>query len=147
MDSETAVIAVSGMTFWVGSSGSATGFGMLRSIRDRWGEAVRLVALDTSPPELNASSVLADEYIRVPPVAAAEYPETIERLLQQVTDRTVYIPIYDSEILMAARRAEAGGLPSSFRTLVAGGVRSIAACNDKFLAFQTLTAAGAPAAQ
>lgn len=138
--------AVAGMTFWVGSSGSATGFGMLRSIRDRWGDAVRLVALDTGPPELNASSVVADSYMRVPPVAAADYAETLERFLQRVHAPTVYIPIYDSEILAAASRAEAGGLPSSLRILVAGCARSIANCNDKYLAYQTLTAAGLPAA-
>jgi carbamoylphosphate synthase large subunit len=138
---------VSGTTIWVGASGSATGFGMLQSIRGLWGDRVRLVALDTAPSELNASSVIADQFVQVPAVADRGYQEALDSLVRRVAGPTIYIPVYDSEILAAARRAEAGGLPRGFQILVAGSSRAIAACNDKLLTYQVLATAGLPAAE
>jgi carbamoylphosphate synthase large subunit len=133
-------------TVWVGASGSATGFGIIRSIRDHWGDEVRIVALDTNPPALNASSVFADDYRQVPAVADAGYDAALEALIERVSGPTIYFPVYDAEILHAARRAEAGALPPALTILTAGDARAVGACNDKLAAFETLVAAGLPAA-
>jgi biotin carboxylase len=135
------------LTFWIGSSGSATGFGVTSSIRDRWGDSVRVVALDTNPPELNAAATLADDYVQVPAAGAPRYAEVMDRLIAAATGPTIYIPIYDSEILEAARLAERDHLPPGFRVLTAGDSRAVAACNDKIASCEALAGHGLPVAR
>lgn len=134
------------LTFWIGASGSATGFGIASSIRQHWGAEARIVALDTNEPQLNAASTLADEYLQVPAAESPGYVAAMKRLIAAAGGPTVYMPVYDSEILEAARLAERGGLPQTFRILTVGGAAAVAACNDKLSTYGRLSAAGIPAA-
>jgi carbamoylphosphate synthase large subunit len=134
------------LTVWVGSSGSATGFGVLMSLREQWGAALRMVALDTNPPHLNAAATIADAYRQVPPADGAEYEAELATAISNADTPVVYIPIYDSEILRAIRFAERRGRRPDFRVLAAGPSPAIVQCNDKLATFGRLRAANLPAA-
>ena len=88
----------------VGSAGSANAFGTIQSVRDRYGESVFVVAIDTNPRELVAASVIADAFVQVPVARSAEFPETPGRLAATYPDSD-YPPVHDEEIEVATRLA------------------------------------------
>jgi carbamoylphosphate synthase large subunit len=117
-------------TIWVSAAGSGPGFGLIRSIRDGWGDAVRVVSADINPPELVASAALADEAIRTPLVSD---PNFVEFLLAQLvrTGADTYAPILDAEIALAAELRDNGRLPDGVVT-TAPSSHTAHLCLDKF---------------
>jgi carbamoyl-phosphate synthase large subunit len=127
---------------WIGAAGTATAFGLLRSARDAWGQAVRVVAADTNPRRLVAAAALADEFEQVPPVAAESFADhLVDTLARHGTD--TYAPILDAEIVVAARLREEGRLPAGLVTL-APSAEVAGLCLDKLEMAQWLEREGLP---
>ncbi|HTS93283.1 MAG TPA: hypothetical protein VMG55_14835, partial [Stellaceae bacterium] len=61
----------------VGAAGGAAGFGTIRSVRERWGHSVEVIAIDTNPRELVAASAIADAFLRVPPARSRDFPAAL----------------------------------------------------------------------
>src|SRR5262249_33925201 len=64
----------------VGSAGGTNAFGTIRSVRDRYGDAVFVIASDTNPRELVAASALSDAFVQMPPARAPQFPEALGNL-------------------------------------------------------------------
>ena len=126
----------------VGSAGSANAFGTIQSVRDRWGDSVFVVAIDTNRREFVGASALADAFVRVPPARAPEFPEALRRVAAEYPDST-YLPVHDDEIEVAARLAREGALPREFN-LAAPPYETVRLCNDKWEMHRWLRANGLP---
>lgn len=125
---------------WVGAAGSATGWGVVQSIRERWPDAV-VVAADTNPAHLVAAAADADAFVQVPP---ADDPAFVGALRDGLAAHRAdtYVPIHDIEILAAARAREAGALGDVRCT--APSAAAAALCWDKLRTARALEAAGVP---
>jgi biotin carboxylase len=129
-------------TVWIGAAGTGTGFGLARSVRDHWGDGVRIVAADTNPPHLVAASALADETVQVRPFAEPEFADQLREGLER-TGADTYVPIIDGEIVLAAELREAGSLDG---IAVAAPSREAARlCGDKLAMAGWLREQGLPA--
>jgi carbamoyl-phosphate synthase large subunit len=83
------------------AAGTGTSYGIARSLRDSFGTALRIVAFDTNPPELQATSQLADVSCQIGPAAEPGYTGHLSQLLQ--THRvTLWWPVLDQELAIAA---------------------------------------------
>lgn len=127
---------------WIGSAGTGTAFGIARTLRETWGESVRIVAADIFASKLVATSALADTFVQVPPVSDPDFSEAVLSGLAE-TNTTLYVPILDEEILWAAEARDAGHLPVGVTT-TAPPVVSARTCIDKLLAARWLTSASLP---
>jgi carbamoyl-phosphate synthase large subunit len=129
---------------WVGAAGSATGWGVVQSVRERWPDAT-IVAADSNPRHRVAAAADADAFAQVPVATDAAFgPALATALAEHRID--VYVPIHDLELIAAARLREAGALPAG----VACTAPSLAAaelCWDKLAVADALEAAGLPAAR
>jgi carbamoyl-phosphate synthase large subunit len=126
----------------VGAAGSANGFGTIRSARDRYGDSVFVIAIDTNRRELVAASVLADAFVRVPPARARDFPEALDAVAAAFPECD-YLPIHDEEIEVATRLARDGALPRTLR-LVAPSYEVVRLCHDKLATHRWLEARGLP---
>jgi carbamoyl-phosphate synthase large subunit len=126
----------------LGTSGTGTTWGILSSLRERWGESVWVLASDMAPAHLTAAAALADAFVQVPAIDDHDFAET---LLQTLTEEqiTTYLPTYDSEIVLAARLRNQGLIDSG--VLIAPPLWSAETCWDKLLCGQWLAEQGLPA--
>ncbi len=126
----------------VGAAGSNNGFGTIQSVRDRYGDSVLIVAIDTSPRELVGASALADAFVQVPPARSPAFPDALRGIAETFSGGT-YLPLHDHEIEVASRLAEEGRLPTGL-DLVAPPHRVMRLCSDKWQMHQWLVAHGLP---
>jgi carbamoyl-phosphate synthase large subunit len=122
----------------IGAAGTATGFGVARTLRAHWPNEVTLVAADVNPRQLVATAALSDGYVQSPPVADPSYGDWLTRTLKE-TAADVYIPLLDQDIALAAELAEAGQLPEGIK-LAAPAAESARICLDKLETFYWLRA-------
>ncbi|MEA2332370.1 MAG: carbamoyl-phosphate synthase large subunit [Thermoleophilaceae bacterium] len=127
-------------TVWIGAAGTATGYGIARSLRTHWGDRVRLVTADINPAHLVAASELADAHVVVPPVAQADRLARALRDGFEAHGVDTYFPLLVAEIVLAAGLAEALGV-----SLVGPGAAAAALCADKLEAARWMEAHGIPA--
>src|SRR5579863_9733670 len=91
------------LTLLITTTGSGTGYYLVRCARKM---GVRtLIAGDTNPAELVASSALADRFFRLPPAADSGFKDHMNTLLRKYSV-DFWIPILDEEIIEASRLAE-----------------------------------------
>ena len=126
----------------VGAAGSANAFGTIRSVRDRYGDRVFVVAIDTHPRELVAASTLADAFVQVPPARTPDFAPAL-RDLAHAYPGSCYLPIHDEEILTATRLAADGRFPSDLE-LLASPYGVVRLCWDKWETHRWLTTRGLP---
>jgi carbamoylphosphate synthase large subunit len=128
-------------TLWLGAAGTAAAFGILRCVRERWSDRIRVVAGDIHPPHLVAASSLCDRYEQVPPFCDPGFRDfVLPRLHREGVD--FYAPILDEEILLAAQWRDEG-LLGRVRT-VGLPLESARICFDKLAAFRWLREHGLP---
>jgi carbamoyl-phosphate synthase large subunit len=126
----------------VGSAGGTNAFGSIESVRERYGDGVFVVAIDTGRRELTAASVLADTFVQVPLARAPEFPGAL-RDLATAYPGSYYLPLHDEEIEVAARLAAEGELPAGLE-LIAPPYDVVRLCNDKWEMHRWLGAKGFP---
>jgi len=126
----------------VGSAGSANSFGTIQSVRDRYGDAVFVIATDTERRELVAASVLADAFVQVPLARAPEFPEALADLAMSYPG-SCYLPMHDEEIGVVARLDTEGRLPHGLK-LIAPANDVVRLCGDKWQMHRWLRAKGLP---
>lgn len=127
---------------WLGAAGTQTAFGLLTSIRRTWGSDVFIVAADINPRRLIPASTIADAYVQVPRADDDSFPDfLVEALVRHSVD--TYIPIMDTEIVVAATLRAAGRLPSHVLTL-APSAEVTTRCLDKLEMARWLDAEGFP---
>jgi carbamoyl-phosphate synthase large subunit len=114
----------------VGSAGGTNAFGTIESVRERYGDGVFVVAIDTGKRELTAASVLADAFVQVPLARAPEFPEALRNVAKSYPG-SYYLPLHDEEIEVAARLAAEGNLPPGLE-LIAPPYDVVRLCNDKW---------------
>lgn len=129
-------------TVWIGAAGTGTGFGLARSLRDHWGDGVRIVAADTNPPHLVATSALADEAVQVKPLADPGFADELRAGLER-TGADTYVPILDGEIVLAAELRAAGSLDGLAVAAPSPDVARL--CHDKLAMSAWLGERGLPA--
>jgi biotin carboxylase len=129
-------------TVWIGAAGTATAFGLAQSLREHWGDGVRVVAADTNPPHLVATSALADETLQVRPLADSGFLDQLLAGLAR-TGADTYVPILDEEILLAAELRDAGRLKGV--AVAAPSVDAARLCLDKLEMAAWLEEHGLPA--
>ncbi|MBE2316897.1 ATP-grasp domain-containing protein [Solirubrobacter sp. CPCC 204708] len=132
----------SGACLLAGAAGTATAYGLLRSVRERWGAAVRLVAADINPPHLVAATTLADASHQVPLAADPGFQARIVELVAAEAV-TVWWPVLDAEIVIAADLRERGLLPAGV-AVVAPARATAELCLDKQAVAERLQALGLP---
>jgi hypothetical protein len=86
----------------VGSAGRAISLDIIRSVRERFGARVFVVAIDSNPRERVAASVIADRFVRVP----WHGRRSSYQRWRKSPRRCSYLPIHDQEIEDAADLAE-----------------------------------------
>ena len=126
----------------VGSAGGTNAFGTIKSVRDRYGDQVFVVALDTHPREHVAASTLADAFVRVPLARSPEFAAALHDLARTYPG-SFYLPQHDEEIVAAAHLAAEGRLPSDL-VLIAPPNDVVQICWDKWKTHWWLVARGLP---
>ncbi|MGZ4202492.1 MAG: ATP-grasp domain-containing protein [Thermoleophilaceae bacterium] len=128
-------------TVWIGAAGTGTAYGLAASLREHWGDGVRIVAADINPPHLVATAALADETVQVPLLVEEEFVDDLfDGFVRFGVD--TYVPILDDEILLAARLRDAGSLPGV--TVVAPSAEVAELCLDKLAMADWLARSGLP---
>ena len=59
----------------IGAAGTATSFGIARTLRTTWPSEVEIVVADLKPRSLVAAAVFADDYLQSPAVADPGYAD------------------------------------------------------------------------
>lgn len=127
---------------WIGTVGTGTGFGLVRSIREHWGARLCLVGSDINPAWLVAAAALTDFFVTVPPVSSRDFGSVMCSALAE-HGAALYVPILDEEILWAAEAKAAGALHAGLE-IVAPSVENTRRCFDKLVAFHWMREAGLP---
>lgn len=124
----------------IGAGGTGAAFAAVMSLRRHWDSNVRVVVMDTNPARLVAASVLADACETIPPFSD---PRAAEAVCAAVARHSIstYLPVFDSEVVLAARLREEGRLPADVRVL-APPATSARICEDKLLTYRWLTEQG-----
>lgn len=117
--------------FIVGSAGSSTGFGILKSLLNAYPSST-FTATDTNPPHLVAASTLPVRVCRVPLADDAMYIPGILGLLREDCSN-VFIPVHDREIETVARHVQE--FPDA-TFIVAPTAAAVSRCNDKWLTYE-----------
>jgi len=126
----------------VGSSGGTSGFGTIRSLRERYADRVFVVAIDTNPRELVAATVLADAFVQVPLARSPHFPAALGNLAQSYPG-TGYLPLHDDEIEIASRLVAEGRFPAGL-SLIAPPHDVVRLCSDKWEMHRWLRVHGLP---
>lgn len=126
----------------IGSGGTGAAFAALLSLRRNWDSSVHVVVIDTNPARLVAASVLADEFETVPPFSDSGAAEAVCEVAARHSIDT-YMPIFDSEVILAARLRDAGRLPAGVRVL-SPSTASALICEDKLATYRWLIDQGVP---
>jgi len=129
----------------VGSAGSTVAFGTIRSLRERYGDGVFVIAIDTNPRELVAASVLADAFVQVPPARSPQFMAALHGLAQSYAS-SAYLPLHDEEIEVTSRLAADEHLPAGL-ALVAPSHDVVRLCRDKWEMHRWLRVRGLPSAE
>jgi len=124
----------------VGSAGGTNAFGAIRSVRDRYGDRVFVVAIDTNPREHVAATVLSDAFVQVPPARSPEFIVALRDLAHSYPG-ACYLPLHDDEIQVAAHLAFEERLPSGLE-LIAPPFGVVRLCSDKWQMHQWLAEKG-----
>lgn len=127
----------------IGAAGTATAFGIVRTLRSNWGEDVEIVIADVRPRRLIGAAAFADEYLQSPAVADPGYPDWLERAAAEA-GATLYVPLIDRDIVIAAEIAQRS--PAEFRT-AAPPLAGALICWDKLNTFEWLRSQMLPAPQ
>lgn len=126
----------------LGTAGTATTWGVARSLRDRWGGRIHIVATDRLPQRLVAASALADHFVQMPAVADERFaPDLLSLIAEQSID--TYAPTFDGEIVLAARLRDEGALDGV--NLLSPPLWAAETCWDKVAATRWLESSGSPA--
>lgn len=135
------VAAPPGACVLASAAGTATAYGLLRSLRHRWGDSLRLVAADINPPHLVAAATVADATHHLPLAIDADF-ET--RAMQLLRDEgvTIWWPVLDAEIVIAADLRERGALGDV--TVIAPSRATAEVCLDKLAVAERLISVGLP---
>lgn len=88
-------------TVLIGAAGTGTSFAIATRLRATWGGEVRLVGMDTNPPELVTTSLLCDGFHTVPRADDAAFAIALEGIFEAEAP-TTYIPILNDEIALAS---------------------------------------------
>lgn len=131
-------------TVVITACGTATAHGLARSLRERWGTAVRIVGVDAGPLELIAGRSLFDSCQRVPLLTDPGFDAALDAILE-AEHEPIYRPLMDAEIARAARRAADGTLPAGTH-VPWPGVLAAETCADKLELAARLGEAGVPVA-
>lgn len=123
----------------ISACGTATAYGLVRTLRERWGDAIRIVGADAGDLRLVAGLELFDLCQRVPAFSDPAFEPAIDALLAAEAP-VVYRPLMDPEIAAAALRAEAELLPAAV-TVPWPGARAAQVCADKLLLARELESA------
>lgn len=124
----------------IGAAGTASAFGVARTLRDHWPDEVKVIAVDINPRRLVATAAISHEYVQSPPVADPGYRDWLTRALGEAA-ADLYVPLLDEDIALAAELAEAGHLPNRTR-VSAPSAASARICLDKLETFNWLRAHG-----
>jgi len=126
----------------VGSAGSTGSFGVIKGVRQWYGETVFIIAIDINPRERVAASLFSNAFVQVPLARSPEFADALA-LLAASYPGSSYLPIHDEEIEAAARLASEGNLPAGL-DLIAPPYEIVRVCNDKWRMHQWLKANGLP---
>ena len=124
----------------IGAAGTATAFGIVRTLRDNWGEAVEIVIADLRPRRLIGAAAFADSYMQSPAVDDPGYAGWLERAVAE-TGADLYVPLIDADIVIAAEIARRR---PGFRA-AAPPLAGALTCWDKLDTYQWLRSRGLPA--
>jgi carbamoylphosphate synthase large subunit len=128
---------------WLGAAGTTTAFGILKSIREVWGDKVTVVAADTNPAHLVAASALSDAFEQVPPAADPCFRSYLVNALKRHGIDTV-VPILDEEIVLVASLREDGTLLDGTFVTLAPSSATAKVCLDKLATYHWLVSNGFP---
>lgn len=138
----TQLVPPKGACVLVTAAGTATSYGWLRSLRDRWGEQVRLVATDTNQPQEIAASTIVDRSVQAPSSTSSDFHPFIEDLIAG-EGVTVYCPVIDHEIMTAAEMRDSRTLSATVAICVPDS-HTATLCVDKLAMADWLTEHGFP---
>lgn len=125
--------------FVVGSAGSSTGFGILKSLLKAF-PAASYTAIDSNPPHLVAAMALPVSVTRVPSADSDDYVSHVLAMLRSHATN-VFVPVHDREIEVVA--ANVAIFPET--TLVAvPSISTVNLCNDKWLTHKQFVRADVP---
>lgn len=122
----------------IGAAGTATAFGIVRTLRDNWGAAVEVVLADLLPRQLVGAAAFADGYLQSPAVDDPVYAEWLAQAVGE-SGTDLYVPLIDRDIVVAAELAQRS--PGEFRT-AAPPLASALICWDKLKTYEWLRAEG-----
>jgi carbamoylphosphate synthase large subunit len=126
----------------LGTAGTGTTWGILSSLRERWGEGVHVTATDMAPGHTVAATALADAFHQVPAVSDEEaFCEVLFELLAEHRVNS-YLPTFDAEIVLAGRLRDEGRLDGI--RLLAAETWAAEVCWDKLRAAEWLVEEGIP---
>jgi hypothetical protein len=125
----------------IGAAGTATAFGIARTLRTTWEDDIEIVAADMRPRHLIGSVVFSDSYVNSPAVDDPGYPEWLAATLRDV-GATLYVPLIDADIVVAAELLAAGELGDC--DVAAPPLSTARTCCDKLETYRWLSAAGVP---
>lgn len=123
----------------IGSAGSATGLGALRSLA-RWSPRPRLLACDTNPAHLVAASDAFD-FLQIEPANSDGFAETLGETLAG-RGFTAFYPIHDIEVAVATDQRAT--FQDANLTVLAASAEAVRIVRDKLHMAQVFKAAGVP---
>ena len=126
-------------TVLIGAAGTGTSFALATRLRATWGADVRIVGMDTNPPELVTTSLLCDAFHEVPRADDPSFAGALESVLAAETPAT-YLPILNDEIALASTLAVSGR--ASGIDIVAPAPEVAELCRDKLALAEWLTGHG-----
>ena len=127
----------------LGTAGTGTTWGIAASLRECWGDKVRLIVTDLLPGHMVATSALADQFVQMPAVGDNDQFQSALLSVMEAESVDTYVPTYDPEIVAAARLRD-GGLLSGVRVL-SPPLWTARTCLDKLAAACWLERSGFPA--
>jgi carbamoylphosphate synthase large subunit len=119
----------------LGTAGTGTTWGILASLREKWGGRVWVLAADMARRELIPASTVADQFARIPAIDAKDFATVVLELLSEYSIDT-YLPTYDPEIVLAASLREQAKIAPG--VLLAPPLWSAELCWDKLEASRWL---------
>lgn len=123
----------------LGAVGTGVSFALASALRRSWGESVRLVGIDLNEPHLVTTSILCDEFRRVPPAASPEFLPALSEILKSSAIDT-FVPVVNDEFRAARDLAKEFGSVDMVIPVDPG----VDICLDKLLACQFFEQAQVP---
>ncbi|URR35474.1 ATP-grasp domain-containing protein [Thermosynechococcus sp. HN-54] len=126
-----------GITIAVGSSGSSTGYTIVQSLKETWGQkGCRIIACDINPKHLVAAASISDSYIQLPSASENSFAiQTVELL--KSNNVNYFYPVHDQEICATA---SARDLFESYGiTILCASKKAVDLCTDKLESSEMLS--------